>query len=76
MSQRIFEQLDRLERGARIEPRPSRETYHDDSADFSGYGGSHASYSQHAPRFGAHDNDWDGYSEQPLTLDSFGRRPS
>ena len=39
MDQRIFDQLDRLEAGAREETRPSRHAYEDNSAESSGYDG-------------------------------------
>ena len=37
MDQRTFDQLDKLERGAREEARPSRYAYEDSSAEFSAY---------------------------------------
>jgi hypothetical protein len=39
MDQRIFDKLDRLEAGARVETRPSQYAYEDNSADFSAYDG-------------------------------------
>ena len=44
MDQRIFDQLDRLERGAREEPCPNRHAYEDSSAGFSAYEGPGAGY--------------------------------
>ena len=67
MEQRIFDQLDRLERGARIETRPERETYNDSSAEYSAYDGSRAQYSQDP-----HYYDAPNFEDQPVRLDSFG----
>ena len=72
MSQRMFEELDRLERGARIESRPTREQYNDSSTDFSAYEGNHASYCHHMAYHDGHEREPDAFIEQPLTFDSFG----
>lgn len=69
MNQRIFDQLDMLERGARLETHPSRDAYNNSSAEFSGYDGPEPDYvetreyQQHAE---------DEYADQPMVLDSFG----
>lgn len=44
MDQRIFDQLDRLERGARVETRPSRYAYADSSGEYSAYDGHPTGY--------------------------------
>ena len=44
MDRRIFDQLDRLEAGARIESRPSQYAYEDSSARFSAYDGQEPVY--------------------------------
>jgi hypothetical protein len=46
MDHRTFDQLDKLERGARVETRPSRYAYEDRSADFSAYEGLDGGYVQ------------------------------
>ena len=69
MDQRIFDQLDRLERGARIETRPPPVVYNNSSAEFSGYDmpeqayGDPAGYDQYE------------FADQPMVLDSFGGLP-
>lgn len=72
MSQRMFDQLDRLERGARIEVRPPREAYHDSSADFSAFEGSHADHAHQADYHGGDERAHAAFIDQPVTLDSFG----
>lgn len=72
MEQRIFDQLDRLEQGARIETRPTHETYHDSSADYSAYEGGDVYGAQHAAHYGQRLPDPEAFVEQPLTVDSLG----
>ena len=74
MDRRIFDQLDTLERGARIERRPKRDVYHDERNEPSpyampglGYGGNHAYDAE--PRY-AHTGE--ELIDQPMVLDSFG----
>lgn len=71
MSQKIFEQLDGLEKGARIQPR-AREVYQDTRADYSAYRDSRPVYRQHAPEYGNHAHEQNGFEDQPMTFDSFG----
>lgn len=72
MSQRIFDQLDRLERGARIETHTGRNVHHDSSADYSAYDGGYHEHGQHEPYYGERGSEYDDFVDQPLTLDSFG----
>ena len=72
MSQRIFDQLDRLERGARVETRPTQHAYNDSSADYSAYDGERAAYNQQQAYYGGYDRELDGFEPQPMVLDSFG----
>ena len=67
MDQRIFDQLDMLERGARYETRPDRDEQHNSSAEYSAYEG-------HDPGYG-HDykQAQDEFVDQPMVLDSFGK---
>ena len=75
MDQRIFDQLDRLERGARIETRPAREAYVHGGTEYptyedyaTGYG-----FDTRAPYGGdGGGQEEDVYAVQPTTLDSFG----
>ncbi|KAK3113699.1 ATP-dependent DNA helicase MER3 [Teratosphaeriaceae sp. CCFEE 6253] len=65
MAERIFQQLDALERGARVDTRVMREPFKHSIADFSACG--------------AHDLNGDAYGEveaedQPMALDSFDER--
>ena len=72
MDQRIFDQLDQLERGARIETRQTRNVYNDSSAEFSAYEGPDVDY--HGGNT-YEDGLWYGeaeYVDQPMALDSFG----
>ena len=72
MDQRIFDQLDQLERGARIETRPTRDAYNDSSTEFSAYDGPDLGYYegnnfQEDLQYGEAE-----FVDQPMTLDSFG----
>ena len=72
MDQRIFDQLDMLERGARVETRPSRYAYEDSSAEYSAYegpGGGYVGASEH-PYNMAYEGD--EFVDKPTTMDSFG----
>lgn len=74
MDQRIFDQLDRLERGAR-ETAPRRDAYNNSSAEYSaydGYDGYDGGYGQQELYHDAYQQPVDGFADQPLTLDSFG----
>ncbi|TKA37073.1 hypothetical protein B0A55_13624, partial [Friedmanniomyces simplex] len=44
MDERIFQQLDVLERGARVNIRPAQEEYNDSSAEYSAYDGRDPGY--------------------------------
>jgi hypothetical protein len=74
MDRRIFDQLDRLEHDARYETRPSRHVYNDSSAEYSAFDAPDYRYTQD----GSQVPDWrtqdaDLYSDEPMTLDSFGK---
>jgi ATP-dependent DNA helicase HFM1/MER3 len=73
MGDRIFEQLDRLQAGARRETAPRQSNYHSSTeySAFEGYPGDHgnqyesrASYSQR----------YDDYADEPMRLDAFDER--
>ncbi|KAK3707948.1 ATP-dependent DNA helicase MER3 [Vermiconidia calcicola] len=66
MDQRIFEQLDKLERGARVE-RPPADTYNNSSAEFSAYDGPQL----HRHGGVTYQREEDEYPDEPMTLDSF-----
>ena len=68
MDQRIFEQLDKLERGARVE-RPPADTYNNSSAEFSAYDGPQL----HRHGGVTYQREEDEYPDEPMTLDSFGK---
>ena len=73
MDQRIFDQLDMLERGARVETRPSQYAYEDSSAEYSAYGGPGGGYvgpGEH-PYDIQYEND--EFVDQPMTMESFGK---
>ena len=72
MDQRIFNQLDLLERGARFETRPARDEYHDSSADYSAYEGNDAHYGQADRMQPSCAQTHDEFMDQPMILDSFG----
>jgi hypothetical protein len=71
MDDRIFDQLDRLERGSRVEMHPTRNAYHNSSADYSAYD------EMRHDEEPTHHREWHpdeyGIEDQPLTLDSFGK---
>ena len=69
MDQRIFDQLDRLEQGARIETRTRREDYNNDSAQKSAYDGHRGHSYGHERDYQQTQND---FVDQPMILDSFG----
>lgn len=71
MDQRIFEQLDMLERGARMDSCPTRDVYNDSSAEFSAYDEAQPDYHGMEPYHQAEDE----FMDQPMVLDSFGTRP-
>ena len=73
MDQRIFDQLDMLERGARIETLPTRDVYSNSSAEFSAYDGPDLDYHQIEDSPQDMYNGQDEFADQPMTLDSFGR---
>ena len=70
MDQRIFDQLDTLERGARVETRPTRDVYNDSSAGFSAYDG-YAREGMGEPHYQQDTND--EFTDQPMVLDAFGK---
>ncbi|KAK5132736.1 hypothetical protein LTR08_008702 [Meristemomyces frigidus] len=74
MDQRIFDQLDVLERGARHQTRPVRDEYHDSSADFSAYEGHDADNGQAARLQPSHGQERDDFLDQPMVLDPFDER--
>ncbi len=67
----FFDQLDRLERSARVTTRPTRDVYHDSSAEYSSY-----EEPPHYAEEGSHHPERapEGYdlTDEPMTLDSFG----
>ncbi|KAK4545902.1 hypothetical protein LTR36_002466 [Oleoguttula mirabilis] len=71
MDQRIFDQLDVLERGARYETRPGRDEYHNSSTEYSGYDGYPADRGRaaHVPR--EYDHTRDDVVDEFMALDSF-----
>lgn len=73
MDQRIFDQLDRLERGARVETRPARESYEDSNARYPSYEGYSSGYGDDNRAYygGNGGQEEDPYAVQPMTLDSF-----
>jgi len=68
MDQRIFDQLDMLERGARFETRPTRDEHHNSIADYSAYEGHNAGYGDEYQQAN------DEFVDQPMVLDSFGEQ--
>lgn len=72
MTQRLFEQLDRLERGARVEDHPPREAYNESSADYSAYEGNRLHGEPQAGYYGHYEPVHEPYVEEPLTFDAFG----
>ena len=73
MDQRIVDQLDMLERGARIQAQPARSVYDNSSAEFSAYDIPEHGYS---PRQEDGQNDeyiGPEFGDQPMVLDSFGK---
>lgn len=75
MADKIFDQLERLQQGARQETRPPRHTNHNSSMEYSAYDDGHGQgYEQpHQPAY-TYGHDDDGFVEQPMVLDSFGER--
>ncbi|KAK5119691.1 hypothetical protein LTR85_007267 [Meristemomyces frigidus] len=71
MDQRIFDQLDVLERGARNERRPIRDEYHNSSTEYSAYDGHHAEYGQPARIPREYERAYDDAGNEPMVLDSF-----
>jgi len=63
MVERILQQLDKLERGARIDTRPTQDEYNDSSAEYSAYDGYDRSHEAYYAEEAA---------DQPMALDSFG----
>lgn len=72
MSQRLFDQLDRLERGARFETRPTRETYNESSADYSAFEDAQMNAEPQSDYYGGFEREHGSFVEEPLTLDAFG----
>ena len=72
MDQRIFDQLDVLTRGARLETRPAHNEYHNSSADFSAYEGHDTNYGPLERVQHAYEQEYDAFPDQPMVLDSFG----
>ena len=73
MDQRVFDQLDVLERGARVETRPTRDVYNDSSAEFSAYGDPNAGYYEDDAHQQHPQYEEDEFADLPMTLDSFGK---
>ena len=76
MDQCIFQQLDRLERGARIETRPPQEMFNNSSAEFAAYDGPDQYHDQGHVYEPAYQHERDEYVDLPMVLDSFGKHPS
>lgn len=78
MDQRIFDQLDRLERGARVETRPARESYNDSDTGYPAYESYSPGYADDSRAYYGGDGgqEEDPYAVQPMTLDSFGEETS
>lgn len=76
MDRRLFDQLDRLERGARVETRPNREGYAHGTAGYSAHEGYSVGYEEYndGGYCGDDGGQEDPYAIQPMTLDSFGER--
>ena len=72
MDQHIFDQLDMLERGARVEALPVRAVYDNSSTEFSRYDMSEAQYDPRIRYSQTHEPAGDGFPDQPMVLDSFG----
>ena len=72
MDQRIFDQLDMLESGARAETLPSRYAYEDSSGEYSAYEGPGGGYvgADECPYDVQYEDD--GFVDQPMTMDSLG----
>lgn len=73
MDQRIFEQLDRLERGARIDTRPQPQANDDSSADYSAFGSNDTPQAQQTTYYGVPSHEDGPLVAQPFELDSFGQ---
>ena len=74
MDQRIFDSLNMLERGARVETRPRYDAYNNNSAEFSAYDGPELGYDEVGGVSYEQDHRYaqDEFVDQPMTLDSFG----
>lgn len=74
MDQRIFDQLDVLERGARHETRPRRDDYYDSSTEYSAYDGPRVEYGQSTlmPREYQRTYD-DEIADESMVLEDYGQ---
>lgn len=72
MDQRIFDQLARLERGARVDTRPAQYAYDDNSAEFSAHEEHGAGYEGY-PRNERQEND--AFADHVMATDRFGKDP-
>ena len=73
MDERIFHQLDRLQRGAHSGTRPPRHVYNDSSTEFSAYEGPDNGYGEPLPYTEGSAYGVDDLQDEPMTLDSFGK---
>ena len=74
MDQQIFDQLDTLERGARIETRLTRESYYiNSSAEHPAHGDHEMDYGDDAYYHQGLRHEHDEILDQPMALDSFGK---
>lgn len=69
----MFDQLDRLERGARIDPRAIEQQRNDSSAGYSAYDEQQGHYGIEQQHYEAWPRERNEFVEQPMTLDSFGK---
>lgn len=72
MEQRIFDRLDALERGARIDTTPAQQTYSHGSASFSNDVGHESCYDYEESSGREYACDEDAFAHHAMILDSFG----
>ena len=72
MDHRIYDQLDMLERGARVETLWPRAPYDNSSAEFSAYDVPESTYREASGFSPGYQPAEDEFAEQPMILDSFG----